>query len=124
MRALFATRGFTLDEYLALLPQFRGMRGKRPALVLPWVSDGLEDWATARKRAERIIHAMPAEIRRSPERIYLAQRQRIADDSGATPEQVGRLLDHYFMVRAVFLRMEALGFWGRLKLLVGWTRHP
>ena len=50
------------------------------------------------------------------------QRQRIADDSGATPEQVGRLLDHYFMVRAEYLRIEALGFWGRLKLLVGWTR--
>ena len=60
MRALVATRGFTLDEYLALLSQLQRIHGKRPALIVSWVSDGLEDWATAQKRAERIILTMPA----------------------------------------------------------------
>jgi signal recognition particle GTPase len=123
MRATGAAGGLTLDDYLAFLRQFRRTGGRRPALILPWVSDGLEDWATALARAERIIRAIPAGSRPGPERIDLAERQRIADDSGATPEEVGRLLDHYLMLRAEYLRIAALSFWGRVKLLAGWTRH-
>lgn len=115
----FRTRDLTWEDYLAILPQFRQVSAGRPALVLPWIQDGLEDWPSALARGRRLVEAMTREEQLEPERITGAARERIGTASGTRPVDVERLLSHYQTVRESCRQYQALSLWQRLKILTG-----
>jgi|GEM_PF-3915687 len=111
----FRAKEFTWEDYLAFLPQLRHVSAGRPALVLPWIQDGLEDWPSALARGRRLVEAMSREERLEPIRITSAARERIGAACGTRPIDVERLLAHYQAVRERVQQYQSLSLWQRIK---------
>jgi signal recognition particle GTPase len=115
---------FDLDSYLSMLPRWKHRHQARPALALPWVLDGLQDWPSVLAKADRIVGAMTAAEKRNPEEITPENTARIASVSGTAPEEVNGLLSHFFSMKRRVVLIRGLSFWQRLKLITGWGRSP
>ncbi len=104
---------FTLDDFLEQMQQVKKM-GSLSSLVgmMPGMPKELKNAKIGDdevKRVEAIIRSMTAEERRRPELINGSRRLRIANGSGSTTAEVGRLVKQFQDVQKMMKRMGGMG---------------
>jgi signal recognition particle subunit SRP54 len=87
------------------------------------VAEG-EDPKVALKRTAGLIDAMTPAERRDPSQIDRAAKSRIATAVGRTPDDVDQLLSQFATVRDLMRKLGEMGFWRRLKLVMGFGHPP
>lgn len=109
---------FTLDDFRKQLDQIqkigpmKSLQGSRPGMS-EMVPEG-EDWDEQLQRICRMIDAMSEQERRDSDSIDLDRRQRIAADSGTSPEEVQQFLEQFEQTRKLMREMDRMTIWDRL----------
>ena len=118
---------FTLDDFRAQLQQIVRTDARGPLDRMPGTSEMVldaEEPNAAMRRVVRMIDAMTPKERRDPDRIDETARLRIAAASGTEPRDVEQLLLQFAQVRECVQQIARMGFWQRLKLVLGFGRLP
>jgi signal recognition particle subunit SRP54 len=109
---------FTLDDFRKKLDQLdkmgdmRSMIAGMPSLPSPIES---EDPKEQLQCVRRMIDAMTEEERRDLDCIDIMRRQRIAAESGTTPETVDQFLGQFRQIRELMRQMARMSIWDRIK---------
>jgi signal recognition particle subunit SRP54 len=121
------TRDFTLDDFRRQLDQLEKLDAAEHLRHLPGMSEMMPEGAEPNEALQRIrqmIDAMTDEERTNPDLITSSSISRIAADSGTEPHEVEAFLAQFRQLRALLLRVATMGFWQRLKLLLGFGKFP
>jgi len=108
---------FTLEDFLEQMQQLKKMgplqnlMGMLPGMPKEVRDAEIDDREIA--RVEAIIRSMTPDERAQPDTIDGSRRQRIADGSGTSPNQVAQLIKQFREVQSVMKRMGAAGGFGR-----------
>ncbi|MEE8276360.1 MAG: signal recognition particle protein [Alphaproteobacteria bacterium] len=120
LAAKVAKGDFDLDDLAQQLRQLTKMGGLGGVMaMLPGVAKVKKQLDAARMdekllvRQEAIILSMTPEERRRPEIVKASRKRRIAAGSGATVQEVNRLLKQHQQMRTMMKRMGRLGRKGR-----------
>jgi len=104
---------FTMEDMLRQFEQVERMGPMKEWLsMLPGIGTALGDQDLDEKplrRAKAIILSMTADERRNPDVIDGSRKRRVARGSGATIDEVNRLLKSYKQMRQVMKQMKAEG---------------
>jgi signal recognition particle subunit SRP54 len=109
---------FTLNDFRKQLDQLdkmgdmRSMIAGMPSLPSPIES---EDPKEQLQCVRRMIDAMTEEERRDLDCIDIMRRQRIAAESGTTPETVEQFLGQFRQIRELMRQMARMSIWDRIK---------
>jgi signal recognition particle subunit SRP54 len=121
------TKDLTLDDFRRQLDQLEKIGLTDHLRRLPGLAEMLSeggDRAAACRRVRRMVDAMTEEERSGPDRITGGSLTRIAASSGTQPQDVERFLTQFRRLRASVRQMAAMGFWQRLKILLGLGKFP
>jgi signal recognition particle subunit SRP54 len=105
--------GFTFDDFLEQMQAIKKM-GSLSSLIgmipgMPKELKGAKIGDDELKRVEAIIHSMTFEERRRPELINGSRRLRIANGSGTSTGEVGRLVKQFGDMQKMMKRMGGIG---------------
>jgi hypothetical protein len=109
---------FTLDDFRKQFEQVKNI-GMRDMISRMPGMDGMlpegEDPEAAMARITSMIDSMTKEERQDPDLIGLSQRQRIAADSGTSPQEVEQFLRQFEQVRALMRQLAKMSLFDRIK---------
>ena len=99
MEKKFRENSFTFDDYLAQLDNLKKMGNIKDLLgMIPGLGSKVKNLDIDEKQMltnKAIIQSMTPKERRNPEIIKASRRQRIANGSGTTIQQVNQLLKQF-----------------------------
>jgi signal recognition particle GTPase len=116
---------FTIDDLakqLRLLIKSQGRRSPDP--LSQFVDAFREDRTTTVARLERILSAIPDDLRAEPDRIGSGERERIAATAGMSTDDIDRFMEQFHTIRRLMRAMAEMGLWERLKFILGWYSVP
>ena len=109
---------FTLQDFLDLLTKVRSMGPMKDLMgMLPGMGQQLSGMDIDEKEFDRnqaVILSMTMKERTHPEVLNVSRRQRIAQGSGVTLDQVNGLLKNFKMMKKQMQSMKKMGFLGSL----------
>ena len=112
---------FTIDDFANELQQLKQMYGRRAPDPLSQFADFFRENRDATlSRLERIVSAIPPNLRDNPDRINPDEQQRIAAVAEVTVEEVEHFLDYFRNFRVLQRSLAEVSLWQRIKILLGW----
>lgn len=117
---------FDLNDLADQLKQMRKMGGLQGLMgMLPGIGKMKDQMKNANldegllKRQEAIISSMTAQERRNPKVIHASRKQRIANGSGTSVQEVNKLLKQYQTMAKMMKKMGKLGQKGLMRSMGG-----
>jgi signal recognition particle subunit SRP54 len=107
---------FTLEDFLQQIKAIRKMGPMKDLLkMIPGASELPLDQVNERglDHVEAIILSMTPKERRLPEQLNVSRKRRIADGSGRSQEEVGRLLKSFEQMREMVQGLKQQGLMGK-----------
>jgi signal recognition particle GTPase len=109
---------FTLADFLGLIDKVRSMGSIRDLLgMVPGLGANIQNLNVDESEFDRsraIIHSMTLKERNHPEILNVSRRERVAQGSGTSVEQVNVLLKNFKTMKKQLQSMRKMGFLGGL----------
>ncbi len=118
---------FTLDDFKKQFEQLKKIGMTNMISRMPGMEGMVPEGENPGKAMDRVItliDAMTKEERQDPDCIGLSQLQRIAADSGTSPQEVEQFLGQFEQVRELMRQMAKMSLFDRLKLMTGLGKLP
>jgi len=118
MLEFLRTRDLTLDDYLTLLRQVRGLELNAPSRLSATAVIGRDNWPSNLSQSETIIRAMTKEERQDPSRLDPSRIDEITTLTDSQPDELNQLIHHFCEIQEVVRSYNRSSLLTRLHMLI------